>query len=232
MSNAIATKSDAPKSLAQLRSGLNLPDQSKLKQFAKGSEYLDRIQLFQGTSAAAKEGKIKPGNYGVPRGDEVEDLGASIDLLVYAGKSKALDTSGDTPVAAHDPESAEFQRIKERADTVKDSGCMHGLEFLVFERNSGNFYTYFANSASARREAGKMIPSEDVLQVTLGANFVKKRQFSWHAPVVTKCSTDFANAPTLEQIRAALEKFVKSEEGGEEVKAEEAPAGKGRGRAR
>jgi len=195
----------------------------------KAGEYLDRIQLFQGTSAAAKEGKIKPGYYGVPRGEEVEDLGASIDLLVYAAKPKALDTSGDTPVAAHDPESAEFQRIKETADTVKDSGCMHGLEFLVFERNSANFYTYFANGASARREAGKMIPTETALQVTMSANFIKRKQFSWHAPVITKCSTDFSNAPSLDKIRAEVVKFMKPDDAPEEVKAEDAPAnGKGR----
>lgn len=190
-----------------------------LSELTKAGDYLSRIQLFQGGSGAAKENKIKAGNYGVPVGDDVEDLGDSIDLLVFTAKPKALDTSGETPVAAHDPESAEFKRIKETAETVKDSGCMYGLEFLVFERNSGQFYTYFANSASARREAGKMIPSNGILPVTLTSNFVKKGKWSWHAPAVSKCSTPFTNVPAIEKIKAEVEKFLKADtEGREEVK--------------
>jgi hypothetical protein len=227
MTTAIATRSKNElsklPSLAEI-GGTQLAT-TVIDTLTKSGDYLDRIQLFQGTSALAKEDKIKAGHYGVPKGEDVEVLGPSIDLLVFAAKPKALDTSGDTPVAAHDPESAEFKRIKERAETEKDSGCMYGLEFLVFERNSGKFYTYFANSASARREAGKMIPNKEILAVTLGATFVKKRQYSWHAPTVTKCSTDFANFPAIDKIRAEVEKFSKPDENGaEEVEATDAPA--------
>ena len=97
---------------------------------------------------------------------------------------------------------------------------MYGLEFLVFERNSGQFLTYFANSASARREAGKMIPSNGILSVTLTSNFVKKGKWTWHAPSVAKCSTPFTNVPAIEKIKAEVEKFLKADtEGGrEEVK--------------
>jgi len=232
MTTAIATKNPANLlSLADI-GGTSLAT-TVIDSLTKSGDYLDRIQLFQGTSALAKEDKIKAGHYGVPKNEDVEVLGPTIDLLVFAAKPKALDTSGDTPVAVHDPESAEFQRIKEQAETVKDSGCMYGLEFLVFERNSGKFYTYFANSASARREAGKMIPNKEILSVTLGATFVKKRQYSWHAPTVTKCSTDFANFPDRAKIRAEVEKFSKpdGDDGREEVGAD-APATKGRSRAR
>ena len=193
-------------------------------ELTKAGDYLERIQLYQGTSNAAKENKVRAGHYGVPKGEDVDELGEKIDLLVFVARPKALDTSGETPIAAHDPESAEFKRIKETAETVKDSGCMFGLEFLVFERSTGKFYTYFASGASARREAGKMIPDKEPLSITMSARFIKK-QFSWHAPVVSKCSVAFANAPNLEQIKAAVEKFFKN--GDSEAEEVEAPAGKG-----
>jgi hypothetical protein len=201
-------------------------------ELTKAGNYLSRIQLFQGGSKVAKQGKIKPGNYGIPNGDEVDDLGDRIDLLVFTYKSKALDTSGETPVAVHDMESAEFKRIMDLADNTKDSGCMYGLEFLVFERSTGKFYTYFASSASARKEAGKMLPKDEILSITMTSLFIDKK-FSWHAPVVTKCSTPFTNAPTLEAIKAQVEKFFKNDENDrEEVKDKEdaAPAAKKRRR--
>jgi len=194
-----------------------------LAELTKAGDYLERIQLFQGTSSAAKQNKIRAGHYGIPRnsGEDIEELGERIDVLVAAARAKALDTNGETPVAAHDPESAEFKRIKEQADTVEDSGCMYGVEFLVFERSTGKFYTYFAAGASARREAGKMLPTEEtgIRPITMSVRFIEKR-YSWHAPVATKCSTPFTNAPGLEEFKAQVEKFFKSDnEGGrEEVK--------------
>lgn len=224
MSNALATLP----SLSQI--GSTAAPSTVLAELTKAGDYLDRIQLYQGGSNAAKENKVRAGHYGIPKGEDVDELGERIDLLVFAVKPKALDTSGETPVAAHDPESAEFKRIKETAETVKDSGCMFGLEFLVFERSTGKFYTYFASGASARREASKMIPDKEILQITMSARFIKK-QYSWHAPVVSKCSTPFTNAPTLDQIKAQVEKFFKNEDEREEVK-EPADAPKGKRRAR
>lgn len=194
-------------------------------ELTKAGNYLSRIQLFQGGSKACKRQKIGAGNYGIPNGDEVDDLGDRIDLLVFCYKSKALDTSGETPVAAHDMESAEFKRIMDLADNTKDSGCMYGLEFLVFERSTGKFYTYFASSASARKEAGKMLPKDEILSITMTSLFIDKK-FSWHVPVVKKCSTAFTNAPNLEQIKAQVEKFFKNDEGGGEEVKDDAPAGK------
>jgi hypothetical protein len=195
-------------------------------------DFLDRIQLFQGTSSVAKQGKIPPGQYGIPRNDDVEVLGASVDVLILAARAKALDTSGDTPVAAYDAASAEFIRIKTQADTVQDSGCMHGLEFLLIERTTGNFYTYFANTASARREAGKLVPTTGVKPMTLSAEYVEKGKWTWHAPVYKACSAAFANLPPVDKIKAQVDKFNNpqaSNGGAEEVKKDEA-AGKRRSR--
>lgn len=196
-----------------------------LSELTKAGDYLERIQLYQGSSGACKENKIQPGKYGVPKSDAVDELGDAIDLLVIAAKPKALETyqNGDQPLAVHDSASAEFQRIKDRAENEDDSGCMYGIEFLVFERSTGKFYTYFASSASARREAGKMIPREGILPVTLSAKFCKKGRNSWHAPVVTKCSTPFTNVPAVDKIKAQVEKFTRpdSNDGREEVKTDE-----------
>ncbi len=202
-----------------------------LGELTKGGDYFERLQLYQGSSGAAKEGIIAPGNYGIPKGDTVDDLGKQVDVLVFALRPKALDTSGETPVASYDVESSEFKRIRETAETVKDSGCMYGLEFLVLERTTNKFLTYFASSASARREAGKMVPKDNVIAVTLKADFIKKGKYSWHAPVITPCSTPFTSVPEVNVIKAKVEKFLAEKDdpkNGEEVK----DGAKGSGRAR
>lgn len=179
----------------------------------KPADYLDRLQLFQGVSDAVKEGKIQPGHFGVVSGERIIPLGPEIDLIVFAVQAKAIDVNFDPIVVSTDPQSELFKRIRNDADTLADSGCMYGLEFLVFERSTGQFYTYFANSASARREAPKMVPTDGKPKaVTVSAKYIKKPKFSWHAPEVKPCSVGFLNLPDEAQVAEALKKFTASPE--------------------
>lgn len=212
MSNALATLTTLPVSAPK----------TNLASYGGDMEFLPRIQLVTKGKYVDK-GKIAPGHYGVPDGDDdITDLGESIDILTFAVRDKALDTTEDPPLAVFDAEDEVFQDIVERAGE-KDSGCMFGPSFLVFERNSGKFYEFFCGNKSARMEAGKFssylpvseeqaaefgVTAQPPQPLTLRAKYIERPRYSWHAPQVTKCSTPFTNLPPIEKIVEEINKFL------------------------
>lgn len=171
--------------------------------------YLERIQLC-GSCKYVKKGKIGPGRYGVPQAEgEILDLGESIDVVPFAVIDKALDTKADpTPLSVFDPNDPVFIDIKERSKT-KNSGCMWGVAILLFERNTGKFYEWFCGNKSSRISANHValylpvsesqakefkLEAQNPQPMTLSAKFVEG-EFSYHVPVVSKCSTPFTNLP-------------------------------------
>jgi len=192
---------------------------------AKGGDFLARLQLYTKGKAIDK-GLIKPGHYGIPVSeDEITDLGESIDLLVMGRRPKAIDmTDKEAIIVVHDNDSPEFQRIAAQS-AEKESHCMYGPSFLVFERSTGKFYEYFCGSKSTRTEAKKIYPFMPITQadiesrklvgvephgplpMTLKSRYVEKGSFSWHVPVVQKCSTPFKNEPSLEVLLKELNRF-------------------------
>ncbi|MCI0564799.1 MAG: hypothetical protein MN733_40550 [Nitrososphaera sp.] len=212
MSNALATLTSLPISAPK----------TDLSKYGGEMEFLPRIQLVTKGKYVDK-GKISPGHYGVPDGDDdITDLGESIDILPLAVRDKALDTTEDPPLAVFDAEDPVFQDIAERAGE-KDSGCMFGPSFLVFERNSGKFYEFFCGNKSGRMEAGKFsnylpvseaeaeqfgIKAQPPQPLTLRAKYIERPRYSWHAPQVTKCSTPFTNLPAIEKVVDEITKFL------------------------
>lgn len=184
-------------------------------------DFLSRIQLVT-KGKYVDNGAIPPGHYGVPQGDdEIEDLGESIDVIVFDVRDKALDTNEDPPVAVYTKADEKFAEIVSRA-SEKDSGCMFGPSLLVFERNTGRFYELFLGNKSGRQEAQKIQPFLQVteeqaaasgqpahgpLPCTFKAKYIKRPRYSWHAPQVTKCSTPFTNLPPVEKILEEINKF-------------------------
>jgi hypothetical protein len=193
---------------------------------AKGGDFLARLQLYTKGKAIDK-GLIKPGHYGIPVSeDEIIDLGESIDLLVIARRPKAIDmTDKEAIIVVHDHNSAEFQRIA-ATSLEKESHCMYGPSFLVFERSTGKFYEFFCGSKSTRTEAKKVYPFMPVSQadieargltdvephgplpVTLKSRYVEKGSFSWHVPVVQKCSVPFKNEPKGDAVIKEIGRFL------------------------
>lgn len=207
---------------------------------AKGGDFLGRLQLYS-KGAAVSKGQIGPGRWGIPESAEsITDLGPSIDVLPLARRPKALDMSDkEAIVANYDPTSEEFQRIQ-AASGEKDSGCMYGVSFLLYERSSGRFLEYFCGTKSTRVEAKKLFPylplteadisargltgveSHGPLPCTLNNRFIEKR-YSYHVPVVARCSTPFTSLPAIDRIAAEIEKFINpSDDGVEKVSGGEA----------
>jgi hypothetical protein len=210
-------------------------------ELAKGGDFLARLQLCSKDKYVIG-GMIGPGHWGVPESaEEIVDLGKSIDVVPFARRPKAVDLNDkDAIITNYDMESDEFKRIAAKS-MQPNSKCMYGPSFLVYERSSGRFLEWFCGSKSTRSEAKKIYPylaltAEDIekrglngvephgpLPFTMNVKLVEKRDWKWHAPVVTPCSTPFDAIPTSKIVRemerflnppvAAVEKVDESEAG-------------------
>jgi hypothetical protein len=214
---------------------VNLPAVTKeelnaLDEVAKGADFLPRIQLIT-KGKYVDTGKIAPGHWGVPLpgGEEIEDLGESIDIVPWAVRPKALDVDDkDAIVSVYDTKDPEFQRIK---TAPKNTGCMWGPSFLVLERSTGKLYELFFGNKSGRQEAGKLkffLPTDDndgvPAPATMGIRYKKMPDYGWHVPVITKCSEPFDAGSiqvTEENILEEREKFLNPPKGAEKVSEEE-----------
>lgn len=201
-----------------------------VENLTKSNNFLSRIQLVT-KGKYVDAGKIAPGHYAVPQpgGEDIVDLGDTIDILPLCVRSKALDMSDtDNVVAVYDRNSAEFKDIEARSE-IANSNCMCGPSFLVFERNTATFYEYFMGTKSALAESGKLVPfcplgkaaadargvePHGPLPATLTTRYVKRKTYGWHVPVVNKCSEPFTNLPPLEIVRNEVEKFINVKDDG------------------
>jgi hypothetical protein len=214
-------------------------------ELAKSSDFLDRLQLYT-KGKAVNRGLVRPGHYGIPDGENVIDLSDSINLLVLARRPKALDMSdSDAIIAVYDVKSDEFKRILEVADE-KDSHCMYGVSFLVYEETTGRFLEFFCGTASTRPEAKRIFPflpltqaaidaiaarGEDVsnlqahgpLPLTLKSKLVEKGTYSWHVPVAQRCSTPLTRTPNPDAAIREIQTFLTIQTDGVEKVQDEGP---------
>lgn len=200
-------------------------DDAMFNELAKSQEFLGRLQLYTKGKAVDK-GYVRGGQYGIPESaDDITVLGDEIHLLVLARRPKAIDMSDPEAIfVSHDNDSDAFKRIAALAQE-KESHCMYGPSFLVYEESQGRFLEFFCGSKSARNEAKKIYPflsltAADIeargltgetphgpLPMTLKSKLVEKGSYTWHVPVVVKRSTPI-QAPALEKLIAEINKFV------------------------
>jgi hypothetical protein len=204
---------------------------SALEVVSNVTQYLPRIQLIT-KGKYVDTGKIAPGHWGVPQagGEDIEDLGVKIDVLPLMARPKAMDVSDhDAIITVYDPNCDEFKRIM---TAPKDSGCMWGPTYLVYERSTEKFYELFFCNASGRTEAAKLkafLPNaEGVQAATLSIRYKKKPQYSWHVPVITKCTMPFDDIPSTEVFDEYIAKFREVKGGVERVEETEKPTKRAR----
>ena len=224
-----------PVNLDQLPS-TQIGSDDQFAELAKSADYLGRLTLFTKGKAVNRK-LVGPGNYGIPNGEEVDDLGDTIDIIPLARRPKAIDmTDNEAIIANYDPDSAEFKRIAAKS-LEKESHCMYGPSSLVFERSRGLFLEFFCGNKSSRSEAKKIYPylpltqadidakaakgddvsdlqPHDPLPLTLKSRLVEKGTYSWHVPVVVKCSTAFTNLPKMERIVKEMTAFLAVKDNG------------------
>ena len=197
---------------------------------AKSSDFLPRLQLYTKGKAINKR-LVLPGNYGIPISeDEVTDLGDAIDVVILARRPKAVDLKDlKNIVTIYDVNDPGWKRIVAQS-AEKESGCMYGTSFLVYERSTAQFLEFFCGTKSSRIEskrlfaylpctqadidramdAGKDTTGMTVhgpLPVTLKSRLVESK-FSWHVPVAIKCSTPFTTFPPVEVVLTQIQKFL------------------------
>jgi hypothetical protein len=209
---------------AQLPSTQNASD-NVFDELAKSQDYLGRLQLFTKGKAVDKR-LIRGGEYGVPKSaEDITVLGEEIHVLVLARRAKAIDMSDSEAIfVSHDNESDEFKRIAAQSQE-KESHCMYGPSFLVYEESTGQFLEFFCGSKSARNVAKEIYPflpltAADIearglkdekphgpLPMTLRSKLVEKGTYTWHVPVVVKRSTPIT-PPSLEKAIAEINKFI------------------------
>jgi hypothetical protein len=183
-----------------------IANESALLEVGASTGFLPRIQLFGGSSDAVKEGKINVGRYGLVRGkDQLEDLGPEVDVLVCAGRVKALDISTDTPITSYDHKSDLFKDIA-AGSAEENSRKMFGPEYLVWVPSCKQLATFFLSSPTARRESGS-IHARLRKAATLKAKLIVGKKFKWHGPQIVPCSTPF-ELPDVDFLNEEIAKFV------------------------
>lgn len=186
---------------------------------ASGGGYLPRLQLYGANSELVKEGKFHMAHYGLVRSKtNVEDLTGEVAILVLGWRPKAMEIVGDDVNTFYNPQNDEFKRVSMKSEE-QNSGCMFGPEYLVYIPAAKAFATFFMSSKTSRREApavralmGKM--------ALLKAKFIKTKQFSWHGPEVTMCSTipDGLDDPEfLLELKDQVQKFQNPPESEKEL---------------
>jgi hypothetical protein len=202
-------------------------DDSDFQDLSQGGGYLRRLQLVS-KGKYVDSGQVKPGNYAIIiDGDNAQDLGNSVDVLVVSRRPKALDMSDKSQiVVSYDKKSELFQEIAAKSEE-KDSGCQYGASFLVIERSTGALYELFCGSVSARREVdtisgymavtAEQIKARDLkgvephgpLPATLTSKYIQSR-YNYFVPEVHDCSTPFTAQQVPEEavIVKEMDKFV------------------------
>ncbi|HPT70861.1 MAG TPA: hypothetical protein PLE74_01105 [Candidatus Cloacimonadota bacterium] len=182
-----------------------------------GSTGFKRIQLYGASSNLVKSGKFPMGHFALVDGQDTLDLGQSFDCLVIAWRPKAIRT-GDNMEIIHDPKSEAFAKIQAEAG-VQDSGCMCGVEFLLWLPDHG-FVPYYLNNKSALYEA-KPLRALIGKSATIKVIFIEGKKYSWHAPKVTTCSVPLdEDLPSKETIEAEIATFQKPDDKMSEMAAE------------
>ena len=177
------------------------------------SSYQTRVQLYGSNSKDVKKELIGQGRFGIPRSkDKIEDLGKEFNCIPLDFRYKALDTSGDDAIQTFDSDSKEFQEIKEKS-FVKDSGCMFGVEFLLWLPDQEEFVTYYLSSKSSRPEA-KPLRNLKGKAANIKIELADNKRYTWHVPVVSASDVAISKLPSTEDVQKEMERFrnTKSDE--------------------
>lgn len=205
---------------------------------AKGGDFLKYVKLYS-KGRDIDTGKIRPGRWGIPDGEEITDLGDSIDVLPLARRPKALDTKDKKAIiVSYDEQSAAFKDIVARS-SQQLSGCQYGVSFLVLERSTGQFLEVFFGNKSSRPEAKKLFPYLPLSQadidrrraagadvagleahgpvpVTLKIRMAENAKGTWHVPFAVKCSNPFTKVPPMDKVVAEINRFLTPKSNGVE----------------
>lgn len=119
-------------------------------------QYQPRLQFISKMSKFVEmENGISPNTFAIIHSDdEFKEIGKTVDFTILSWRQKALDTNEGK--AYYDNQSKKFIEIQTRAETVQNSGCMFGPEYLVYIPQEGVCATLFMGSKTLRFEVPKL----------------------------------------------------------------------------
>ena len=170
------------------------------------TSFLPRIQLMTSNSQACKDGVIPMNNFAIVRGSQnIQSLGATVDVLCLSWRPKALQIAGDEITTLYDPDNQVFKDIVAKAGTP-NSGCMYGPEFLLWLPLQKCFVTFFMGSTSARNEAANV--RQYIRQpMSLRSQRLKNSKYTWYSPAAGACTTPLGCFPDETEMLAQIAAF-------------------------
>jgi len=195
--------------LAELEKNVKLDkyDDTNFEMVASSSKFLPRLQLCTSRTEAVEDGLISANHYGIVKGKKnIVDAGEEVDCLVVSWRPKALELGAET-VSCYDPAHPEFQRIQERADNEKESGCMYGPEFLLWLPECSEFVTFFMGSISSRNEA-KSLKALMRNSATLKSQKIETKKYKWFAPLCVPHNLPISPMPGAGQFEKVVNTFL------------------------
>jgi len=194
--------------------GGELAKKEDLSAVLTGGEFLPYFRLYGSSTDAVKEGAIGVAHYGMEKDSNITDAGKEVDVVILAGRPKAVQT-GDNVIVEYHPDVVDgkitnktFQHIVAQSN-IKDSGAMFGPELLLWIPSLFSFVTWHLNNKTARREAKSVnISSIYGKAVTLKAKLIDppNSKYKWHGPVIVPQSAKL-ELPPLNEIQEQVEKF-------------------------
>lgn len=174
---------------------------------ATASEFLPRLQLFTGNNKEVKRKLIGSERYGlVVARDRIQDLGDTVEIIPYAWRPKAMEVGGDEVISVYNPRDPEFIRIKSLS-SEQNSGCMAGIEFLVWIPSIKRFASLYMASKSNKVEAPMLREKLDQGKaVMLDSVLASNKKYEWYTIRVNGCSSAL-EMPEDEIVLVEVNKF-------------------------
>ncbi len=172
---------------------------------AKAGDWLPRLQLMTSSAKECKAGKFPINHYALVKGTSYIDLGTEVNVYTMSWRPKALEM-GQKVISVYDVKHSEFERIAAKS-AIQNSGCMYGVEFLVFIPSINTIATFFMGSKSARIEAPSL--RARMYQFSnLGSQHIapKGSTYDWYTPLVLPCSATFG-LPSEDEQAEQITKF-------------------------
>lgn len=168
------------------------------------------VDLYTAKHGPAIRGLITAGHFGVSDEDELVDLGATIDVLLLAGRPKAVDaTRPRKPIVSIDRRSEEFKRIQERSERG-EGDCKIGISLLLFEQLHG-FLEFFCSNFRSRPVAYGAYKQFLFRDAQRPVRFLSQKSGEWHSPVAIESPATFTNMPHVKVLSAAINEFQDGE---------------------
>lgn len=208
--NALIQLTDETSALIQTQ------DEKEFASLAKNLGFLPSFKLFNSQAKAVSRNIIAAAHFGLVKGKEdITDLGLQVDVIPICHRLKAVEKAGDEYLSYYNRNSEGFERAKAKADSDKMSGCMAGIEFLLWVPDQQTFALFYAFNTSGLAVADA-IRALYLKAATFKGKFIETKKFSWWAPDVIACSTDLM-IPEPELLNSTIKAFRNPKEATVEV---------------